>query len=134
MDSVIDKEMTRKVYKFEEGDPVFDMFYDGLVLLANGNANGALKTFETIFSTHVKNYSPVYRYMVLAMLECGRKLEDIQQVIQEWYDRAVTSGDKKEIQYAQFAKDLMTSIMENPNAAKRIIKDMVSGGKRGREH
>lgn len=90
-----DKEKVRSVYGFAPDDMTFELFYHGLVCFGNRNPAEAEIDFLDLVSRPEPQNFAVYQYLVSAMFENGKSIEDIMVYIKKWKDDAQSRGDDR---------------------------------------
>jgi hypothetical protein len=114
-----DKEMTRKMYNFNEGE-AFDLFYKGLVEGYSGDAKKAAKIFE---ESVAKDPSvPATHMYLLMMYEFSHEPESkCQAECVEWAKVAELSGDIKQHERAMYSLEYYNA---TPEKRMEMIDDL----------
>jgi len=96
-----DKESTRTIYGFENGD-AFDLFYDGLINLLEAHPDEAVALLDKSIVMD-KNNQAAYLYRVMAGEVIGEHPDKLKGLCVDWVAAAKAKGIERYIEWSNKA-------------------------------
>lgn len=125
MNIIGNKETVRNVYKFADGDPTFDRFYDGICALLNGYPEESYDKLNSMLETE-ENIN-LYRYLVIAMIETERDPNEILEVVSAWMSCATKTNNGEELKLStklqEFFENVVAGTVDMREYSKKLLVD-----------